>query len=166
MRICFTSDQANDLESVMSYHFGHCPYFVIVDVNNDGNIESVKSIANPLADEHNVGDLPSFMKSQNVNVIITGGMGPKAQQYFVDYSIKPVTGAYGKVKDVLEEYLQKKVTYAPRNEQTDENESGCDNEGESEENKEVDRLKKDVTALRAQIADLKSILKKIEDKLE
>ncbi len=164
MRICFTSDQANDLESVMSYHFGHCPYFVIVDVDNDGNIKSVKSIENPLADEHNVGDLPAFMKSQNVDVIITGGMGPKAQQYFVDYSIKPVTGAYGKIKDVLEEYLQKKVTYIPQASQT--SNEGSLHEGESEENKEVERLKKEVTALRGQIADLKSILKKIEDKLE
>ncbi len=164
MRICFTSDQANDLESVMSYHFGHCPYFVIVDVDNDGNIKSVKSIENPLADEHNVGDLPAFMKSQNVDVIITGGMGPKAQQYFVDYSIKPVTGAYGKIKDVLEEYLQKKVTYVPQASQT--SNEGSLHEGENEENKEVERLKKEVTALRGQIADLKSILKKIEDKLE
>ena len=164
MRICFTSDQANDLESVMSDHFGHCPYFVIVDVDNDGNIKSVKSIENPLADEHNVGDLPAFMKSQNVDVIITGGMGPKAQQYFVDYSIKPVTGAYGKIKDVIEEYLQKRVTYVPQVSQT--SDEGSSHEGESEESKEVERLKKDVTALRGQIANLKSILRKIEDKLE
>ena len=156
MRICFTADQANGLESVMSYHFGHCPYFVIVDVEGD-KVINVESIENPLADEHDVGDLPAFMKSKNVDVIVTGGMGPKAQQYFADYGIKPVTGAYGRIKDVLEEYLQKKITYVSA--------SIPEEHKEEEENKEVERLKKEVTALREQIADLKSILKKLEDKL-
>ncbi len=162
MRICFTSDEAKDLESVMSYHFGHCPYFVIVDVTNDGNVTNVESIENPLADEHNAGDLPAFMKSKNVDVIITGGMGPKAQQYFADYGIKPVIGAYGRVKDVLEEFLQKKVTYTPyRNEEA----KTVHMEHHANENEEIDRLKKEVIALREEIADLKSILKRLEEKL-
>ena len=49
MRICFTSDQKNGLESVMSYHFGRCPYFVIVDVDENGNVSNVESISNPFA---------------------------------------------------------------------------------------------------------------------
>jgi predicted Fe-Mo cluster-binding NifX family protein len=160
MRICFTSDQANGLESVMSYHFGHCPYFVLVDV--EGNrVINVESIPNPFADEHNAGDLPSFMHSKGVNVIITGGMGPKAQQYFADYGITPVIGAYGRVKDVLEEYLKGKVEIAPSSEKAEEHSEPRD---KSEE--EVERLKKEVTALREQLADLKSLLKSLEDKLE
>ena len=161
MRICFTSDQANGLDSVMSYHFGHCPYFVLVDV--EGNqVVNVESMPNPFADEHNVGDLPSFMHSKGVNVIITGGMGPKAQQYFADYGITPIIGAYGKVKDVLEEYLKSKVEITkpverPVSEQY--------SEPKSKEEEEVERLKKEVTALREQIADLKSLLKSLEEKL-
>jgi predicted Fe-Mo cluster-binding NifX family protein len=42
MRIYFTSDENRGLESTMSYHFGHCPYFVIVDV--EGNV--VKNVEN------------------------------------------------------------------------------------------------------------------------
>jgi len=161
MRICFTSDQANGLESVMSYHFGHCPYFVLVDV--EGNrVLNVESIPNPFADEHNAGDLPSFMHSKGVNVIITGGMGPKAQQYFADYGITPVIGAYGKIKDVLEEYLKSKVEVAKSAKPSV---SEQHSEPKNEENKEVERLKKEVTALREQIADLKSLLKSLEDKL-
>ncbi len=157
MRICFTSDQANGLDSVMSYHFGHCPYFVIVDVDENGNISKVESIENPLANEHNPGDLPGFMKSKNVDIIITGGMGPKAQQYFVDYGIKPVIGAYGKVKDVLEEYLQKKITFVPQN--SEHSERSAEQKGENEE---VERLKKEVAAIREQLAELKSIIRKLE----
>lgn len=32
MKICFTADEPRGLESVLSYHFGHCPYYVIVDL--------------------------------------------------------------------------------------------------------------------------------------
>ncbi len=163
MRICFTSDQKNGLNSVMSYHFGHCPYFIIVDVDENGNISNVESIPNPLADEHNPGELPSFMASRHVDVIITGGMGPKAQQYFVDYGIKPVIGAYGKVKDVLEEYLQKRVRYIDNVSSESESSSKAKN---SKENEETERLKKEIAFLREEIADLKSLIKKIEDNLK
>ena len=161
MRICFTSDQNNGLDSVMSYHFGRCPYFIIVDIDENGNVSDVESIPNPLADEHNPGELPSFMKSKGVDVIITGGMGPKAQQYFASFGIKPVIGAYGRVKDVLEEYLKNKAHYTPSSsvgeESPDEKKSGSD---------EVERLKKEVAFLREEIADLKSLLKEIEEKLK
>ena len=161
MRICFTSDQANGLDSVMSYHFGHCPYFVLVDVEGS-QVVNVESIPNPFADEHNAGDLPSFMHDKGVNVIITGGMGPKAQQYFADYGITPVIGAYGKVKDVLEEYLKSKVEVTKPVERPVPPEHS---EPKSKEEQEVERLKKEVTALRKQIADLKSLLKSLEEKL-
>ena len=161
MRICFPVDQNKGLDSVLSYHFGHCPYFVIVDVDEKGNVTTVESITNPLTEKHNPGELPSFIKSKNVNVVITGGMGPKAQQYFASYGIKPVVGAYGRVKDVLEEYLQKKIQYVPPST------GGTFPEKESEpESDEVERLKKEVTFLRKEIADLKSLIKKLEEKLK
>ena len=158
MKICFTADEPNGLESVLSYHFGHCPYYVIVDV--EGNeVKNVRSIPNPMADEHNPGDLPAFMKEQGINIIITGGMGPKAQQYFEDYGIKPVTGTYGRVKDVLEEYLHGKVSYGTT-------EATEPHEYKKDENDKIEQLKKEVAALREQLADLKSVLKRVEEKLK
>ena len=158
MKICFTADEQNGLESVLSYHFGHCPYYVIVDVGGN-KVKNVQTTANLLADEHNPGDLPAFMKEQGIDIIITGGMGPRAQQYFTDFDIKPVTGAYGKVKDVLGEYLHSKVSYGAT-------EVTEPHEHKKEENEEVERLKKETTALREQLADLKSALKTIEEKLK
>ncbi|NIA23149.1 MAG: dinitrogenase iron-molybdenum cofactor [Proteobacteria bacterium] len=159
MKICFTSDQQNDLESTLSYHFGHCPYFVYVEI--DGNeIKNVYSAPNELAEGHNVGDLPTYMKQQNVDVIITGGMGPRAQEYFEQYGIKPVIGAYGKVKDVLEEYLKNKITYSEKIAE------GNLEEHTEGENEEIDRLKKDIVNLRQQIADMKSIVGKLNKEKE
>ncbi|MGC9000929.1 NifB/NifX family molybdenum-iron cluster-binding protein [Caldisericum sp.] len=156
MRICFTADEANGLESVVSYHFGHCPYYVIVDI--DGNVvKNVESIPNPMAEEHNAGDLPSYMKEQGIDVIVTGGMGPKAQEFFKNYGIEVFTGAYGKVKDVLEEYLHSKVKY-------EEMEKECgEHHHEEGENNDLRMLKEEVADLRRQIADLKSMIKEIRD---
>ncbi len=158
MKICFTSDEQNGLESVLSYHFGHCPYYVIVSV--EGNkVKGVESIPNAMAEGHNPGELPSYMKTQGVDVIITGGMGPRAQQYFEDYGIKTVTGAYGKVKDVLEEFLQSKITVEEGKKESEEHEE------KSGEESEIDRLKKENVDLRRQIADLKSRVAKLEKKV-
>ncbi|MGB9749625.1 MAG: NifB/NifX family molybdenum-iron cluster-binding protein [Caldisericia bacterium] len=164
MRICFTSDEKNGLESTMSYHFGHCPYFVIVEIEGK-EVKNVESITNPLADEHNPGDLPQFMKEKGIDVIITGGMGPKAQAYFKDYGITPIIGAYGKVKDVLEEYLEGEVTYESIEEKPCSSEEELVEDKEIDFNKEVDRMKKDIIALRKEISDLKSILLEINKKL-
>ncbi len=161
MKYCFTADESNGLESVLSYHFGHCPYYVIVEM--EGNrVKNVDSMPNPLADEHNPGDLPSFMKDRGIDVIVTGGMGPKAQQYFADYGIKTITGAYGRIKDVLKEYLESEIVI--------ENQSTKNYDGEVEieeahEEGEIDKLKKENVDLRRQIADLKSRLTKLEKRL-
>ncbi len=158
MKIAFTSDEKRGLESTMSYHFGHCPYFVIVDI--EGNkVSKVESIENPLAESHNPGELPGFMKDLGVEVIATGGMGPRAQEFFKQFGIKPIIGVYGKVKDVLEELVGEKIEF-------DENMEISDETGHSHEHIPIDnvedeirRLKMEVAELRKEIAELKSLLK-------
>lgn len=64
-----------------------------------------------MADEHNPGDLPLFMKERGIQMIVTGGMGPRARDYFESFGIKTVVGAYGRGKDLLEEIVKGKVEY-------------------------------------------------------
>ena len=161
MKIVFTSDEAKGMDSVMSYHFGHSPYFVIVEVGEGNIIKKVESIENPYEGEHNPGELPAFMHTIGADTIVTGGMGPKAQEFFMQYGIKPIVGAYGKVKDVLKEVL--KGEYKFQGEVSLDNEHKGHEEGEDEE---VRRLKMEVQDLRKQIADLKSLLLDIKEKLE
>jgi predicted Fe-Mo cluster-binding NifX family protein len=94
------------------------------------------------------------MKEQSIDVIVTGGMGPKAQEFFQSYGIEVFTGTYGKVKDVLEEYLHGEVKY------TEKAEHQC----EEEENKDLRMLKEEVADLRRQIADLKNLIKEMKEK--
>jgi len=156
MKIAFTSDEKNGLNSTMSYHFGHCPYFVIVEIEGN-NILKVESIENPMAQEHSAGDLPNFMKELGIDVIATGGMGPKAQEFFAGFGIKPVIGVYGKVKDVIEEIIGEQLSYSENKNTVEpikhEHEEIIDIEDE------VRRLKMDVKELRKEIAEIKSLLK-------
>ena len=156
MKICFTADEKKGLESILSYHFGHCPYFVIVDID-DNVVKNVESIDNPMVESHTPGELPEYMKKQEIDVIITGGIGPKAQKYFEDFGIKTVTGSYGVLQDVLEEFLNDKIVVEKAKEETHPHTEG--------EISDIGKLKIEVAALREQVAQLKSIVKKIEKKM-
>ena len=52
MRIAISADSGNGLESVVSPHFGRCPYFVLVDVDGE-KVMAVESVANPFYGNHN-----------------------------------------------------------------------------------------------------------------
>ncbi|MDD4294105.1 MAG: NifB/NifX family molybdenum-iron cluster-binding protein [Candidatus Omnitrophica bacterium] len=86
---------------MVSAHFGRCPEFTIIDVE-ENKIVKKEVIANP---GHHPGFLPVFLKERDVNIIIAGGMGMRAQMLFADQAIKTVMGISGKVDDVLNELI-------------------------------------------------------------
>lgn len=72
-------------------HFGHCSQFALVDVErNEGRI-----IAQTLVDAppHEPGALPAWLAEQQVEVVLSGGMGSRAQQIFVANGIRVIVGA-------------------------------------------------------------------------
>lgn len=107
-RVTFACDDAHGLDANMSGHFGRCPYYTIVDIEKD-EVKNVKVIANPFADNHVPGKVPHFIKDQKANVMIAGGMGPKAIDLFHGFGIEVHTGVSGKVKDVLKAYQNGQV---------------------------------------------------------
>lgn len=162
MKIAFTADEPRDLDSVISYHFGHAPYFVLVEIVDGNVIKKVESIENPYAGEHNPGELPAFIHTIGADIIVTGGMGPRAQEFFMQYGIKPIVGAYGKVKDVLKEILKGDYHYHEVSHEHHHEGHGPHPEGDNEE---VRRLKLEVQDLRKQIAELKSMILEIKERL-
>ena len=51
MKIAVTAETNNGLESTVAQHFGHAPYFMLVDVEN-GEVTATQGIANPFAEGH------------------------------------------------------------------------------------------------------------------
>jgi predicted Fe-Mo cluster-binding NifX family protein len=72
-------------------HFGHCETFVVVEVDDaTKTITGKQEMAPP---PHEPGVLPQWLHENGVNVIIAGGMGMRAQQFFQQYGIQVVVGA-------------------------------------------------------------------------
>ena len=89
----------------MSLHFGHCDQFAIFDT--DDNLKKIISRKDEIPPAHEPGVLPRWLHENNVNVIIAGGMGQRAQQLFTQNGIKVVTGASsGLPEELVSAYLQ------------------------------------------------------------
>jgi predicted Fe-Mo cluster-binding NifX family protein len=70
-------------------HFGHCETFTLVTVE-DGAVKSTEALKPP---PHEPGVLPRWLHGLGVNVIIAGGMGHRAQEFFGEFGIQVVVGA-------------------------------------------------------------------------
>lgn len=103
-RIAVSAEERNGLESVVSPHFGRCPYYVLVDLEGT-EVQRVAVVENPFYGQHQPGQVPHFIQSQGAHVMITGGMGGRAISFFQEYGIEPITGAFGTVRMALEAYL-------------------------------------------------------------
>jgi len=104
MRIAISADTNGGLESVVGQHFGRCPYFALVDVEGT-EVQEVTMVDNPYYPNHSPGQVPNFIKSQNANVMLAGGMGRRAVMFFEQLGIHAATGAAGTVRQALEAYL-------------------------------------------------------------
>lgn len=104
MRIAISADDKNGLDSVVSPHFGRCPYYILVDVEGQ-EVQAVHAVDNPYYGQHVPGQVPGFIHSQGADVMLTGGMGHRAISFFREYGIEAVTGASGTVRHALQGYL-------------------------------------------------------------
>ena len=111
MKIAITAENNNGLESLVAQHFGHAPYFILVDVE-DGQVNSTQSVANPFVNGHAPGQIPGFIQEQHADVMLSGGMGGRAIQFFEQAGIQAATGASGTVRQALENYFGGKLTEA------------------------------------------------------
>ena len=104
VRIAVSADDGSGLDSVVSPHFGRCPYFIIVDLDGS-EVRQVTAADNPYRGHHQPGQVPRFIREQGADVMLTGGMGMRAISLFQQFGIEAVTGAFGTVRRSLEQYL-------------------------------------------------------------
>ncbi len=117
-KIAISVLDANGLDAQISAHFGRCPYFTLVEVE-DREVRAVESVANPYFSNHQPGEVPGFIHSLGAQVMLSGGMGGRAVVFFQDYGITPATGASGVARDALKRYLDGDLTgTAPCSEST------------------------------------------------
>ncbi|AFC99678.1 hypothetical protein Mtc_0918 [Methanocella conradii HZ254] len=96
MRICIPVEDGE-----VSQHFGHTPEFAIFTVEG-GKVVSKEMLRSP---GHEPGLIPRLMEENGVDVVITGGLGRRAQDMFDEMGIRVVSGASGSVEDALRRFL-------------------------------------------------------------
>jgi len=101
-KICITA-QGSELNSPIDPRFGRAQYFLIIDPK-DFKFEAIK---NPNTDApHGVGIKSAQLLSvQGVGIVLTGHVGPKADQVLQAAKIQIITGISGTAKDVYDDYI-------------------------------------------------------------
>ncbi|NLA38629.1 MAG: dinitrogenase iron-molybdenum cofactor biosynthesis protein [Methanomicrobiales archaeon] len=96
MRIAIAQDG-----NQVSEHFGHCESYAIFDV--EGSIIYRRDdLPSP---GHEPGRLPAFLADHRIDLIIAGGMGPRAVGLFNQNGIEVLLGVSGNVDYVAQDYI-------------------------------------------------------------
>jgi len=92
MRIAISTDG-----DYVSQHFGRCPSFTLVDVEN-GKLVKKEVVQNP---GHTPGNIPQFLHGKGAVAVVCGGMGGRAQGFFDEFGIKTIIGVEGTIEEVI-----------------------------------------------------------------
>lgn len=101
MRIAITA-KGKDLDSDVDERFGRCETFIIVDKD----LNMIKTIDNAATGSMEGAGIKAATKltESDVDVLLTGNVGPNAFRSLEAAGISVYTGASGKVKETLKRY--------------------------------------------------------------
>jgi ATP-binding protein involved in chromosome partitioning len=91
-------------QGMLAMHFGHCEQFAVFEVDSDKKTILSKEMLTP--PRHEPGVLPKWLSELGAKVIITGGMGIRAQNLFTQNGVDVVVGAPAEDPEkVVQSYL-------------------------------------------------------------
>lgn len=96
-------------EGKLCLHFGHCQQFCMITVDENNKIGETELLTPPA---HEPGVLPKWLAANQVNLVLAGGMGHRAQNLLQEAGIKVIVGVQGDVtaEQAVEAYLNDKLT--------------------------------------------------------
>lgn len=97
------SAKGGSMEAEVEPRFGRCAYFLIVD-SETMRFEAFSNPAMELAGGAGPRTVQEFAQ-RGAEVILTGQVGPKAQQALEASGLEVVTGVSGKVRAAVEKYM-------------------------------------------------------------
>jgi predicted Fe-Mo cluster-binding NifX family protein len=92
--------------SLVSQHFGHCMSYALFTLEN-GKLTRLPDLESP---GHEPGKLPRLLADQKVDVILAGGMGPRAVDMFESFGIDVILGVSGDLGTAAEAYAKGTLT--------------------------------------------------------
>lgn len=88
----------------LSSHFGHCEHFLFVTVDKDS--KAILAQEEKMPPPHEPGVLPKWLQEQGATLVITGGMGARAQSLLEENGVSVLLGVSPKTPEALvKDYL-------------------------------------------------------------
>jgi predicted Fe-Mo cluster-binding NifX family protein len=100
LRIAVASEDGRGLTGSVSAHFGRCSTYTIARVEG-GKITDTEVVENPHAAQHVPGAVPQFLAGLKPDVVLAGGMGPRAVMMLRQFGIDVATGVSGTVEEAI-----------------------------------------------------------------
>jgi predicted Fe-Mo cluster-binding NifX family protein len=75
------------LNAQVAEHFGRAPYFAVIDLDDKGNVSSVKTVPNVGEHAGGMGQSHDHIVKLKPNAIIVYGMGPKGLSAFQEAGV-------------------------------------------------------------------------------
>ncbi|MFQ6086882.1 MAG: NifB/NifX family molybdenum-iron cluster-binding protein [Candidatus Bathyarchaeia archaeon] len=104
VRIVVPVEDESGLNARLSGHFGRAPYFVVIDLDENGNVLSQKSIPNVSEHFGGTGRPPDRILRLQPKALITYGMGPRALDIFQNARVAVLRANADTVKEVIAAY--------------------------------------------------------------
>jgi predicted Fe-Mo cluster-binding NifX family protein len=98
MKILIAISENNGINSKLSEHFGHCPYFAIYETENK-KLEIVKNKIDHT--DQNLTPVDQIMKFKP-EIVFTLGVGQRAISLFNEKKVRLKTGDYKTVQEIIE----------------------------------------------------------------
>lgn len=108
-RIVIPAENGNGLNARLSEHFGRAPYFIVVELDENGSISSVQAVPNESEHFGGFGRPPDSILHFRPNAVITYGMGPRALNIFQEARVAVLKANADTVKEVVEAYKQDRL---------------------------------------------------------
>lgn len=107
MKICIASESRGGLDDMVSMHFGRCPVFTIVEVEN-GEIRNVYVVPNQGAKSASGAGIQAaqIVINEGCNVAIAGAIGPNSAQALQMANVDMRTSPPIKIGDAVMQYIQ------------------------------------------------------------
>jgi predicted Fe-Mo cluster-binding NifX family protein len=102
------------LNAQLAEHFGRAPYFAVIDLDDKGNVSSIKTVPNVGEHAGGMGQTHDHIVNMKPNAIIVYGMGPRGLSAFQNAGIAVLRASVNMVagniaaynKDTLQELTE------------------------------------------------------------
>lgn len=108
-KIVIPVEDQRGLDSKLAGHFGRAPYFAVIEVEENGQLTSIRTIAN--FDEHfgGRGHAHDNILSERSDILIVYGMGPRGLASMAEAGVTVLKAEGDTVQEVLSAYREKKL---------------------------------------------------------